>query len=707
MALVVLDRPFDQIVLVLTSREVGSHGESPKESPKVTALHGFKVPTNLVSTSKALSGIIRAQLSRQETGSCHVPCDIQQKVTWISCRDNMNNMDITAERVYPTPYANHPLLPLLILSLMTQRHTPKPSTTFQNEYDYVVVGAGSAGSVVASRLSEEKCVTVLLLEAGKPAPVLTEAPGLARDFFNTDVDWQYKTVPQKHTGKLLRNREVPWPGGKGLGGSGILNAMVYTRGNRKNYDDWAAQGAEGWSFNDVWPYFLKLENNTDPEYLTNGYHAANGPVTFHKPRYEAKIKKPILEAVKEAGYSMVDPNGLHQTGFYDFQATLRDGQRCNSAKAYLVPAENRTNLDILPYAHVRKVVLEGNKATAVEFDHNNTTHRVKVRREVIMAAGAVNTAQLLMLSGIGPREHLEEMQIPVAADLPVGNNFQDHACVPMTYELDNTIPTIHERIENFQNTQEYIHNRTGPLSSTQFISLLGFLDGESNNVEEDFPSSQIYFLEITTKLTKAQVGLRPEVYDQVFKPYDNKPLLICGAHTLQPKSRGTIRLRSSNPYDSPLIDPNYFEDPKDIQETIKGLKVCHMLSTSEPMRKLGTKPLETPIPGCEDAIGDVDRFLECLARGLVITMSHPVGTAKMGDPSDPTTVVDPQLKVKGVEGLRVVDASVMPIIPSANMNTPTIMVAEKASDIIKQTIHCPKPESENSIHVAVFEHSES
>ncbi|KAF8783200.1 Glucose dehydrogenase like protein [Argiope bruennichi] len=563
----------------------------------------------------------------------------------------MNNLDITAERVYPTPYANHPLLPLLILSLMTQRHTPKPSTTFQNEYDYVIVGAGSAGSVVASRLSEEKCVTVLLLEAGKPAPVLTEAPGLARDFFNTDVDWQYKTVPQKHTGKLLRNREVPWPGGKGLGGSGILNAMVYTRGNRKNYDDWAAQGAEGWSFNDVWPYFLKLENNTDPEYLTNGYHAANGPVTFHKPRYEAKIKKPILEAVKEAGYSMVDPNGLHQTGFYDFQATLRDGQRCNSAKAYLVPAENRTNLDILPYAHVRK--------------------------------------------------------IPVVADLPVGNNFQDHACVPMTYELDNTIPTIHERIENFQNTQEYIHNRTGPLSSTQFISLLGFLDGESNNVEEDFPSSQIYFLEITTKLTKAQVGLRPEVYDQVFKPYDNKPLLICGAHTLQPKSRGTIRLRSSNPYDSPLIDPNYFEDPKDIQETIKGLKVCHMLSTSEPMRKLGTKPLETPIPGCEDAIGDVDRFLECLARGLVITMSHPVGTAKMGDPSDPTTVVDPQLKVKGVEGLRVVDASVMPIIPSANMNTPTIMVAEKASDIIKQTIHCPKPESENSIHVAVFEHSES
>ncbi|CAL1298227.1 unnamed protein product [Larinioides sclopetarius] len=370
------------------------------------------------------------------------------------------NMDISTERAYPTPFANSPLLPLLILSLAKQRHTPKPSTTFDYEYDYVVVGGGSAGSVVASRLSEKECVTVLLLEAGKSAPVLTEIPSISRNFVNSDIDWQYKTVPQKHTGEFLVNREVPWPGGKGIGGSSLFNAMIFSRGNRKNYDDWTENGAEGWSFKDVWPYFLKLENNTDPEYLRNGYHSSNGPMSIQKPKYEAKIKKHILQAVKESGYRIVDPNGARQTGFYDFQAFLRNSQRCNTAKAYLVPAENRSNLHIIPQALVTKVLLDGNKVAGVEFYYNHSVHNVSVKREVIMAAGAVNTAQILMLSGIGPRDHLEELEIPVVADLPVGNNFQDHISVPLTYSLNDTFSTTLERIKDPHNIQEYIHNRT-------------------------------------------------------------------------------------------------------------------------------------------------------------------------------------------------------------------------------------------------------
>ncbi|CAL1298228.1 unnamed protein product [Larinioides sclopetarius] len=558
------------------------------------------------------------------------------------------NMDISTERAYPTPFANSPLLPLLILSLAKQRHTPKPSTTFDYEYDYVVVGGGSAGSVVASRLSEKECVTVLLLEAGKSAPVLTEIPSISRNFVNSDIDWQYKTVPQKHTGEFLVNREVPWPGGKGIGGSSLFNAMIFSRGNRKNYDDWTENGAEGWSFKDVWPYFLKLENNTDPEYLRNGYHSSNGPMSIQKPKYEAKIKKHILQAVKESGYRIVDPNGARQTGFYDFQAFLRNSQRCNTAKAYLVPAENRSNLHIIPQALVTK--------------------------------------------------------IPVVADLPVGNNFQDHISVPLTYSLNDTFSTTLERIKDPHNIQEYIHNRTGPLSSAQFTSVLGFVKGESVDPEEDFPSAQLYFAELTTELPKTQIGLKPEIYEEVFQPYENKPIFNCGTHFLQPKSRGTIRLQSASPFDPPLIDPNYFEDPKDVEETVKAMKVCHKLSTSEPMKKVGSKLISTTIPGCADFKDDEDRFYECMARGLVVTMSHPVGTTKMGNPSDPTTVVDPQLKVKGIEGLRVADASVMPSIPSANMNVPTIMIAEKASDIIKQTVRCRKHEDENSIYSAFFEH---
>ncbi|GBN27219.1 Glucose dehydrogenase [FAD, quinone] [Araneus ventricosus] len=405
-------------------------------------------------------------------------------------------MDIPAEKAYPTPIANSPLLPLLLLSLATQRNSPRQSSSFKEEYDYIVVGGGSAGSVVASRLSEEPCVTVLLLEAGaKKPPLLNDVPGLGRFFLGTDIDWQFKTVPQKNTGFALVNKQVPWPRGKGLGGSSLLNAMIYIRGNRKDYDNWAAQGARGWSYKDVFPYFLKLEDNRNIDFLMNGYHASGGPVTVEKPGYQSEIETPILEAAEQLGYRVVDSNAARQT----------------------VPAENRTNLDIVGGAHVKKVLFDGSRAIGVQFDYKNSEYLVKARREIIMSAGTTNTAQLLMLSGIGPRKHLEKLKIPVIADLPVGNNLQDHCATFLPFVLNTR--TMNEKLTDPRNIKEYINSRTGPLSSLNFISSIAFLGGEA---EEDFPDHELYFGEVTKVMAKEQAGLKPIVLGPEGSNFENR-----------------------------------------------------------------------------------------------------------------------------------------------------------------------------------------
>ncbi|XP_055933901.1 L-sorbose 1-dehydrogenase-like [Argiope bruennichi] len=598
-------------------------------------------------------------------------------------------MDITSEMAYPTPLRNSPLLPLLLMTLATQRNAPRQSSSIKREYDYIVVGGGSAGSVVASRLSEEPCVNVLLLEAGgKKPPLINDIPALGRFFWLTDIDWQFKTVPQKHSAYFHTNQQVIWPSGKGLGGSSLLNAMLYVRGNKKDYDDWEAQGAEGWSYKDVFPYFLKLEDNTNPYYLKNGYHATGGPITVENPKYNPEIRGPIYESAQELGYKVLDSNAAQQTGFYDHQGSIRNGQRCSTAKAYLVPAENRTNLDIIGGAYVKKILFDGSRAVGVQFDYGNSEYNVRVRQEVIMSAGTTNTAQILMLSGIGPKKHLQKLKIPVVADLPVGNNFQDHCGFPVLFTF-NSRP-IKEKLQDSQNIHEYVNNRTGPLSSPEFVSAMAFLNTKGVYPREDFPNYELYFLEISKEIAKYQVGLHPLVYDFVYGPYENDPVFICVSHLLHPKSKGTVRLQSTNPYDPPLIDPNYYEDPADVEAIVKGMKTCLKIGKSKSMRKVGVKPFATIFPSFTNLLPDfiLDRYLTLLAKSVVVTLSHQVGTAKMGDPRDPTTVVDPELKVKGIQGLRVVDASVMPIVPSGNTNIPTIMVAEKASDIIKDSMPC-------------------
>ncbi|GIY89118.1 glucose dehydrogenase [Caerostris darwini] len=377
---------------------------------------------------------------------------------------------------------------------------------------------------------------------------------------------------------------------------------------------------------------------------------------------------------------------------------MRNGQRCSAAKGYLVPAENRTNLDLIGGAHVRKVVFKGKRAIGVKFDYKDRTFVVRARKEVIMSAGTTNSAQLLMLSGVGPKEHLEKFKIPVVADLPVGDNFQDHCAPILPFSLDPSIPTVTEKQMNPENIKQYINTKTGvvrPLSSSEYISSMAFLRYQHIYPDVDFPDYELYFAEVPKEVPRDQIGIIPAIYQLLFGPYENGPMFICLAQVLHPRSRGTVRLQSTNPYDPPLIDPNYFHDPRDLQDVVEGLKSCFRLGTSVPMLQAGVRPFATLLPACGIFLFNVDKYFACLAQAIVVTLSHQVGTAKMGDPKDPTTVVDPQLRVKGIKGLRVVDASVMPIIPSGNTNIPTIMVAEKASDIIKETIHCPHHHDEH------------
>ncbi|GFT52987.1 glucose dehydrogenase [Nephila pilipes] len=304
--------------------------------------------------------------------------------------------------------------------MMAQRHTPVTKKIIKNSYDYVIVGGGSAGSVVAARLAEKECVTVLLLEAGKPPPKSTDIPAAARSFLQTDIDWNYLTAPQQYTGNGLINRSVAWPSGKTIGGSGIINAMLNVRGSRHIYDDWDEHGAEGWSYNHVLPYFKKLEDNVNFDYVENGYHGVGGPVTVSKPRGSSALKNAVLETALEKGYHVGDINGPDSVGFYDYQATMRNGQRCSPAKAYLVKNDYRKNLDIVANAFVKKIIIDNLQAKGVEFDFEGQPRVVRANKEVIISAGTTNTAQLLMLSGIGPKEELQKHKILVQVKILVG-----------------------------------------------------------------------------------------------------------------------------------------------------------------------------------------------------------------------------------------------------------------------------------------------
>lgn len=490
----------------------------------------------------------------------------------------------------------------------------------------------------------------------------------------------------------MNNRRCNWPRGKVIGGSSVLNYMLYVRGNKKDYDHWETLGNVGWNSEEALYYFKKSEDNRNPYLARTPYHSIGGYLTIQEAPWRTPLAATFVQAGVEMGYANRDINGEFQTGFMIPQGTIRRGARCSTAKAFLRPARLRKNLHIAMNAHVTRVLVNPNtKIThGVEFFRNGLRHTVKCNKEVILSAGSVNSPQILMLSGIGPKEHLYEMKIPVIQDLKVGENLQDHIGLGgLTFLINQEVSILQERIQNVQTVLNYAAMGDGPLTVLGGVEGLAFVSTKYVNSSDDYPDIEFHFLSGSTssdegdQIRKAH-GLREDFYQAVFEPIDQKDVWSTIPVLLRPRSRGVIKLRSRNPLEYPLIYPNYFSDPLDMLTLIEGVKMVVTMSRTKSFQKFGSTLHSIPFPGCANVPRFTDAYWECMIRHYSVTIYHPVGTCKMGPFWDKEAVVDPQLRVYGIKGLRVIDASIMPTLVSGNTNAPVIMIAEKGSDLIKE-----------------------
>ncbi len=529
---------------------------------------------------------------------------------------------------------------------------------FAQHVDYIIVGAGSAGCVLANRLSAQPSVKVLLVEAGGPDQKMEiPIPGAFYKLFKTEVDWAYYSTPQKG----LNGRRLFMPRGKTLGGCSSINAMIYIRGHRSDYDRWAELGNEGWDYDSVLPYFKRSEDFEDG---ADGYHGEGGGLSVSRATFRHELGEAFIQSAEALGFERNnDFNAEHQSGFGRYHLSIRKGRRCSSAEAFLKPVMDRPNLTVLTHTQATELLFEGDRVSGLRCAIGEGKRRkisdFHCRREVILCGGAINSPQLLLLSGIGPADHLKEIGIPVHTELPgVGENLHDHLFAPVVFNnrRRNSMDNMDDALRLLPNLMKFYVLDEGPLSSN--IAESGGFVRTREGLRA--PDMQYHFI--------------PAFFvDHGFKRPSGHGMSLC-ATLLAPKSRGSLRLQSADPFEQPLIDPAHYTDSEDMELMKRGVKLAREILHQEPLMAYVGKPFSPeswPLDNHE---------LEQWIRNNSEALYHPVGTCKMG--LNRLAVVDDRLKVHGLKGLRVADASIMPVICSGNTNAAAIMIGEKAADMI-------------------------